>query len=220
MVYAIIAAGGIGSRFGADKPKQLTMLNGKSILWCTTKVFERVDRVSKIIVACPAEWLKECEKELEGIEKVCVTVGGKTRNETVMNAIDYIEENFGADEDTIVVTHDAVRPFVTDTMILESIDAAEKYGASVAAVAAVDTIIECKDGFIEHIPDRRKMFQVQTPQTFKALKLKELYSNLSEEEKETLTDCSKIFVLSGEKVAVIPGDRENIKITYKLDVRC
>lgn len=218
MIYAIIAAGGVGSRFGADKPKQLIEINGESILTHTAKIFEDIDEISKTVVACPPDWLGECTRELDGLDKVCVVEGGKTRNDTVMNAIDFISENFGIDSETIVVTHDAVRPFVTPEIILESIKAAEKYGASVAAVEAVDTIIECENGFVTHIPDRSKIYHVQTPQTFKAQKLRSLYSRLSESERAGLTDCSKIFVLNGEKVAVVKGDRANIKITYKSDI--
>ncbi len=219
MTYAIIAAGGIGSRFGADKPKQLTEIENESILMRTAKIFENIDEIEKVVVACPVEWISECQMQLSGLNKVCVISGGSTRNETVMNAIDFIEDKFGLSEDTIVVTHDAVRPFVTEKIILDSISAARKYGAGVAAIPAVDTVIECENGFVESIPDRRRMFQVQTPQTFGALKLRRLYSALSDEEKETLTDCSKIFVLSGEKVAVVEGDRANIKITYQSDIR-
>ncbi len=218
MTYAVIAAGGMGTRFGANKPKQLIEIDGESILMRTAKVFENIDKIEKTVVACPKEWIDECTRTLSGLEKVCVISGGETRNDTVMNAIDFIEENFGLDENTIVVTHDAVRPFVTERVILDSIDAAQKHGASVAAISAVDTIIECENGFITHIPDRSKMFQVQTPQTFSALKLRQLYRSLSDEEKETLTDCSKIFVLKNEKVAVIEGERKNIKITYQSDI--
>lgn len=219
MTYAIIAAGGIGSRFGADKPKQLIEIENESILMRTAKIFENIDEIEKVVVACPVEWISECQTQLSGLNKVCVISGGSTRNETVMNAIDFIEDKFGLSEDTIVVTHDAVRPFVTEKIILDSISAARKYGAGVAAIPAVDTVMECENGFVESIPDRRRMFQVQTPQTFGALKLRRLYSALSDEEKETLTDCSKIFVLSGEKVAVVEGDRANIKITYQSDIR-
>lgn len=219
MVYAIIAAGGMGTRFGANKPKQLVEIDGESILMRTAKIFENIDKIEKTVVACPKEWIEECKKTLDTLQKVCVISGGETRNDTVMNAIDFIEENFGLDEKTIVVTHDAVRPFVTKEVILESISAAEKFGASVAAISAVDTIIECENGFITNIPDRKKMFQTQTPQTFSAMKLRRLYEELSDSEKEILTDCSKIFILKNEKVAVVEGDRANIKITYQGDIK-
>ncbi|MDD6021511.1 MAG: D-ribitol-5-phosphate cytidylyltransferase [Acutalibacteraceae bacterium] len=219
MIYAIIAAGGIGARFGADKPKQLVGLGSESILTRTVKVFEKIDKIEKTVVACPEKWLKECRAQLAGLKKVCVISGGETRNETIMRGIDFIEESFGLDEKTLVVTHDAVRPYVTERLILDSIDAAERYGASVAAVEAVDTLIECENGFIENIPDRKKMFHVQTPQTFGALKLRRLYDDLTDEEKDSLTDCSKIFILRGEKVAVFKGDRANIKITYREDIQ-
>lgn len=215
MVYAIIAAGGLGTRFGADKPKQLVDIGGQSILRKTVSIFADMDIIAKTVVVCPKDWIKECENELTGLENICVIQGGQTRNETVMRALDFIIENYGTDENTIVVTHDAVRPFVTQKIISDSIDAAKKYGASVAAVPCIDTVIQAQDGFIQAVPDRSRMFCVQTPQTFLAEKLRRLYSELSEKEKEILTDCSGIFVLRGEKVALVDGAIENIKITYK-----
>lgn len=156
---------------------------------------------------------------LKDAEKTVVTSGGTTRNDTIMKAIDFIEETYGIDEKTIVVTHDGVRPFVTSELINECIVAAKENGASVAAVEAVDTMIISLDGkTVSEVPDRSKIYHVQTPQTFYALKLRRLYNSLTEEEKESLTDCSKIFLYKDEKVAIVKGDRRNIKITYQSDI--
>ncbi len=219
MVYAIIAAGGIGTRFGAGKPKQLVEIDGESILRKTAGVFESIERISKTVVACPPDWICECKEQLSDMEKVCVISGGDTRNDTVMRALEYIADNFGIDSSTIVVTHDAVRPFVTEKIITDSIEKAEIYGAAVAAVSAVDTIIECENGFVKNVPVRERMYHVQTPQTFSAQKLLHLYSKLSESEKSQMTDCSAIFVKFNEPVAIVEGDRANKKITYRDDVK-
>lgn len=218
MVYAVIAAGGIGSRFGADKPKQLLEIENESILRKTVGVFEKIEQIAAVVVACPSEWMSQCREELKDFEKVSVVCGGETRNDSVINAAEFIKDNFETDEKTIVVTHDAVRPFVSEKIILDSIDSAEKFGASVAAVEAVDTVIECQDGFIKRVPDRSKIFHVQTPQTFLLLKLLELYETLGDSEKAKLTDCSGIFVSRNERVAVVKGDRANKKITYREDI--
>lgn len=220
MTYAIIAAGGQGMRFGADIPKQFTLIDGIPILRLTVDRFEETAEIDKIIIACPEDFREMTEKILRGTAKTAITEGGATRNDTIMKAIDYIEETDGLDENTIIVTHDAVRPFVTSEIIRESIVSAEENGASVAAVEAVDTMIITEDGkTVSEVPDRSKIYHVQTPQTFRALKLRELYNSLTEEEKNSLTDCSKIFLYKNEKVAIIKGDRKNIKITYQSDVK-
>lgn len=219
MTYAIIAAGGQGMRFGADIPKQFTLIDSTPILRLTVDKFEETPEIDKIIIACPEEFTEMTKVILEGTSKTAITQGGETRNDTIMKAIDYIEKTDGLDESTIVVTHDAVRPFVTREIIADSIFSARENGASVAAVEAVDTMIITEDGkTVSEVPDRSKIYHVQTPQTFSAMKLRSLYNSLTEEEKATLTDCSKIFLYKNEKVAIIKGDRKNIKITYQSDV--
>lgn len=218
MAYALICAGGMGLRFGGNIPKQFIEIDGEPILLKTAKVFENVNEIEKIIVVCPGDFIPAAKEILSSLHKVCVTEGGRDRNLSVMNGIAYIEDNFSLDESTIVVTHDAVRPFVTEKMITDSIAAAEKYGASVAAVPCVDTIIEVENGNVTAVPDRSRMYNVQTPQTFFAKKLRDLYLSLSDEEKEVLTDCSRIYVSKGETVKVIEGDVRNIKITYSTDI--
>ena len=137
-----------------------------------------------------------------------------------MNSIAYIEEEGNLNEDTIIVTHDSVRPFVTQRILEENIRYAKEYGACDTAVAATDTIVCSEDNVvISDIPERRKMYQGQTPQTFKALKLRQLYEALSPKEKELLTDAAKIFVMKGEKVHIVDGEVFNIKITYPYDLR-
>ena len=146
--------------------------------------------------------------------------GGATRNETIMNSIAYIEEKFGLDEDTIIVTHDSVRPFVTSRIIEENIRYAKEVGACDTAMPATDTIVVSEDNdIISDIPERRKMYQGQTPQTFNAMKLRNLYNSLSDDEKNILTDAAKIFVMKGEKVHIVEGEVFNIKITYPYDLR-
>ena len=149
-----------------------------------------------------------------------VLEGGSTRNETIMNSVRYIEEQYGLDEDTVIVTHDSVRPFVTHRIIEENIRFASEYDACDTVIPATDTIVESVDGkIISDIPDRRKMYQGQTPQSFKALKLKTIYNALTPEEKDILTDAAKIFVLKGQKVHLVEGETFNIKITYPYDLQ-
>ena len=119
-----------------------------------------------------------------------------------------------------LVTHDSVRPFVTHRMIEENIQAAMACGACDTVIPATDTIVESKDHQnISCIPERSTMYLGQTPQSFKAKKLRDIYLNMTEEEKEILTDACKIMVLKGEQVRLVEGDVTNIKITYPSDIR-
>jgi 2-C-methyl-D-erythritol 4-phosphate cytidylyltransferase len=137
-----------------------------------------------------------------------------------MNAVKFIEENYEIDGESVIVTHDSVRPFLTHRIIEENIEFAGKYGACDTVVPATDTIVESADGeLISSIPNRECMFQGQTPQSFKILKLKELYNSLTDEEKEVLTDAAKIFVIKGENVYLVEGEVNNIKITYPYDLK-
>ncbi|HNS26306.1 MAG TPA: D-ribitol-5-phosphate cytidylyltransferase, partial [Methanobacteriaceae archaeon] len=149
-----------------------------------------------------------------------VIEGGNTRNETIMNAIYYIEDNYDIDAEAVLVTHDSVRPFVTHRIIKENIECALKYQACDTVIPATDTIVSSQDGVtIQDIPNRKVMYQGQTPQSFRILKLKELYHKLTDEERMVLTDAAKIFTLNQEKVYLVDGDVTNIKITYPYDLK-
>ncbi len=225
MVYGVILAGGVGSRMGGDKPKQYLNIKGKPIIVYTIEKFFSIPDFEKIIVLCPKQWVEHTknliEKNIAPVgERVCVIEGGETRNETIMNAIKFIENEGNLDEDTVIVTHDSVRPFVTHRIIKENISAALEYGACDTVFPSTDTIVESGDGkTISYIPDRSKMYQGQTPQSFKALKLKNMYNSLSDDEKKILTDAAKIFVMKGEQVALVEGATFNLKITYPYDLR-
>lgn len=226
MIYGVVLAGGVGSRMGdVGKPKQYLLIGDKPILIHTLEKFYIQSEFEKVLVLCPQEWLTHTKNLIkkyitDTAERIVVLAGGETRNETIMNAIDYIEGQGNLDEETIIVTHDSVRPFVTQRILEDNIRYAKEYGACDTAVAATDTIVCSEDNkIISEIPERRKMYQGQTPQTFKALKLKNLYHALSPEEKELLTDAAKIFVMKGEKVHIVDGEVFNIKITYPYDLR-
>jgi 4-diphosphocytidyl-2-methyl-D-erithritol synthase len=224
VIYAVILAGGSGERMGnVDKPKQYLLLNGKPIIIHTIEKFYINPRFERIIVLCPKNWIIHTKnlimKYLPDYDRVDVIEGGSTRNETIMNAINYIEDIYVLDEDTIIVTHDSVRPFVTYRIIEENIDSAIKYGACDTVITASDTIVESADGnVISSIPDRKKMYQGQTPQSFKAMKLRKAFNSLTFEEKEVLTDAAKILVTKGESVHLVNGEVFNTKITYSYDL--
>lgn len=225
MIYGVILAGGIGNRMGnTEKPKQYLKIGDKPIIVHTAEKFYIYPQFDKVLILCPEQWVgytqNLMEKYLGRTEKIVVLQGGETRNDTIMNAISYIEEIGSLNENTIIVTHDAVRPFVTHRIIKENIKFAQETGACDTVIPATDTIVESIDHeIISHIPERANMYQGQTPQSFKALKLKQLYKKMEEKQKAILTDAAKIFSLNGEKVHLVQGEVFNIKITYPYDLK-
>lgn len=223
MIYAAILAGGIGSRMASEKPKQYINIGGKPIILHTIEKFCLCSEFEEILILCPKDWIEYTKgliaKHISPSDRIKVIEGGNTRNETIQNAISYIEASGNLDEDTVIVTHDAVRPFVTYRIIKDNIEAAVNYGACDTVVPATDTIVASEDGdIISAIPDRAKLYQGQTPQSFNALKLQKLYRSLTEDEKDILTDAAKIFVIKGEPVKLVKGETYNVKITYPYDL--
>ena len=225
MVFSVILAGGTGNRMGnTDKPKQFLTIKDKPIIIHTIEKFLSQPKFEKIIVLTPQMWIDHTNhiisKYIGECEKVVVIAGGDTRNETIMNSVAYIEKNYTLDDDTIIVTHDSVRPFVTHRIIEDNIKVAEIYGACDTVIPATDTIVESVDSnIISAIPERKNMYQGQTPQSFKAKKLRDIYLSLTDKERDILTDAAKILVMKGHDVHLVTGETYNIKITYPYDLK-
>ncbi len=225
VIYAEILAGGKGTRMGnVNLPKQFLSLQNRPIVVHTLEKFLVHDRFEKILVVVPHEWMNHAQdvihRHIGSDDRVVVVEGGMDRNGSIMSGIRFIEQNYGINDDDIVVTHDSVRPFVTHRIIEENIDYAIQFGAVDTAVPAFDTIIQSNDGqVISDIPIRSTMFQGQTPQSFNIKKLVNLYQKLSDAQKQILTDACKIFSLSGEPVYIVRGEVFNIKITTPYDLR-
>lgn len=224
-VYGEILAGGKGTRMGnTEKPKQFLNLGNKPILIHTLEQFLLNPVFVKILVLCPQEWIaysKDIIKKYLGEQdRVVLIKGGSSRNETIINGCRFIEQEYGLQEDDVIVTHDAVRPFVNQRILRDNIEAAQKYGAVDTVIEATDTIVASVDGeVITDIPLRKQMYQGQTPQSFRIRDLMELYHSLSPEEKEILTDACKIFVINGRKVQLVKGEVYNMKITTLHDFK-
>ncbi len=224
MIYGVILAGGIGSRMGnKEKPKQYINIGDKPIIVHTIEKFCLCSEFQEIIILCPKDWIEYTKglvrKYVSETDRIAVIEGGGTRNETIMNAIAYIEETGTLDDNTVIVTHDAVRPFVTYRIIKENIEAAMRWGACDTVIPATDTIVESQNGkVISDIPNRAVLYQGQTPQSFKAVMLRDLYNSLTDEEKDVLTDAAKICVIKDRKVQLVRGENSNVKITYPYDL--
>ena len=219
MVYAAILAGGSGMRMGGSMPKQFLSVGDIPIIIRSIQVFIDSGSVDRIFVAVSEDYYDYTTELIEkyiGKKNITVVVGGKNRNGTLLNVLREIEN---ISDNDVILTHDAVRPFIDKRIIDENIKAAIEYGACNTVVPAVDTILRSSDGkFIESVPVRSEIFHAQTPQSFNALKLLELYEKLNDDEMEKFTDSCSVFLAAGEKVFLVTGDRNNIKLTYPEDM--
>ncbi|MBC2041719.1 2-C-methyl-D-erythritol 4-phosphate cytidylyltransferase [Listeria welshimeri] len=224
MIYAQILAGGKGTRMGnVSMPKQFLPLNGKPIIVHTVEKFILNTRFDKIIISSPKEWMNHAEDNIKKYisdDRIVVIEGGEDRNETIMNGIRFVEKTYGLNDDDVIITHDAVRPFLTHRIIEENIEAALETGAVDTVIEALDTIVESSNhDFITDIPVRDHMYQGQTPQSFNMKKVYNYYQNLTTEKKQILTDACKICLLAGDHVKLVKGEIFNIKITTPYDLK-
>lgn len=228
MIFGSILAGGIGSRMNiVDMPKQFLLLGDKPIIIHTLQKMLLCQKFEYIYMGIHKDWIIYMQDLInkyilneENKKRIILVPGGADRNETIMNIIHGIEEKFGESEENIIVTHDAVRPFITSRIIEDNINFAIKYGACDTVVPAIDTIVVSNDNEkISDIPNRKLMYQGQTPQSFKISLLKKLYNELSQEEKEILTDACKICVVKNHPVYLVEGEISNLKITTPSDYK-
>ncbi len=224
MNFAGILAGGTGQRMGkTDLPKQFLMLGEKPIIIHTIEQFLISPKIEKIIVGTPDGWINYTQdiiKKYCPSDKIVVIKGGATRNETIMNIGNYIKDNYNTDEETILITHDAVRPFITQRIIMDNISVCKEYGACDTVIPSADTIVESKDGkVLTNIPLRDHLYLGQTPQSFKLEEFIKTNNSLSTEEKEILTDAAKVYILKNKPVGLVKGENYNIKITTKHDLK-
>ena len=225
MIFGALLAGGVGSRMNIESmPKQFLPLGSKPVFVHTLQKFQMVSRFDAIYVGVHKDWLdfaRESAAEASlGSVPVHIVAGGEDRNGTIMSIIAGIEERYGAVDDAVIVTHDSVRPFVKVSTIEANISALADCDACDTVIPATDTIVESDKGlFIDSIPERRRMFQGQTPQSFRIGALKEVYGRLSEDDRRILTDACKMFVMANRPVKLVEGDVTNIKLTMVMDYK-
>ena len=211
MICAAMLAGGIGTRLKQGIPKQFVKINNKPILVHSIEIFLKV-----------VEYINKTKELMEDYfpqnDKIVVIEGGTTRNGTILNSIQYMK-NQNCENDSILVTHDASRIFVTEALIKDSIKYAIEVGASSPVIPAIDVIFESKEeGKLTNIPLRKNLYHSQTPQSFNIDKFLEIYEDLSEDEITKLDEAMMLFHLRDAEVKLFPGDNGNFKITRPFDI--
>jgi len=212
-VTAIIAAGGRGARLGGARPKQLLMLGGRPILQRSVDAFVASDRVTDLVVALPAELAADPPLYLRSRSKrIEIVAGGERRQDSVAKAFARVSSL--AD---LVVIHDAARPFVSDTLIQRTIDAAAEHGAAITALAATDTVKrgDARRVIIDTLP-RSEIFLAQTPQAFRTNVLRDALALAATG--GDVTDEAMLAERAGHHVRLVDGDPRNLKITTADDL--
>ena len=222
MVYAVILAGGSGTRMGTEVPKQFLNICSRPVIIRSADAFLDSGLCDYIIITVPAEFMdytRSLVKEYRPDDDIDVIAGGQNRNSSLLNALEFIKRNKPYDGDTVVLTHDAVRPFINKRIIEDNIKAVREFGGCNTVVKCVDTVLFSDDGkFISSVPERKKLYNAQTPQSFNFTQLLNIYEKMTDGEKENMTDACSVFLKYGKKVALVDGDHNNIKITYKSDI--
>jgi len=216
-VSVIIPAGGSGSRIKSKKAKQYLSLDQIPILIHTLIVFERMKMINEMILVVPEKDLFYIQKELLPPYKLSkiksVVAGGKERQDSVKNGLNEI-----SDKTDIVVIHDAVRPFIHEKIISAVVSEAKITGAATAGVMSKDTIkIIMRNNLIAETIPRDNVWLTQTPQAFKYKILKKAYEK-AHKDKYHATDDASLLERIGQKVKMVEGSYENIKITTPEDI--
>ncbi len=203
--FALIVAGGSGSRMNNAVPKQFIEINDRPVLMHTFDAFFNFDSKLEFILVLPKDqvtaWNALCQKHRFKTEHK-ITFGGETRFQSVKNGLDLISD------DGIVFIHDGVRPLVSAKTLKNCFEKAAEKGNALPVVPVTESV-RFADGSENHPVDRSKYFLVQTPQTFQT---RQLAKN------DSFTDDATVLESRGETIHLVEGNRENIKITYPDDL--
>lgn len=212
----IVAAAGASSRFGGKVKKQFAAIDGRAVFLRSLELFINREDVLETFLAVSPEDLDFVKTKFGanlGFMGVKILKGGAERYQTVQQCLAAVSP-----EAKFIAIHDAVRPCLTAERISEVFSAARKHGAALLAAEVTATLKRVgRDHFIEQTVERNHLYQAQTPQVFKADLIRDAYRKLPAG--KNITDDAQVAELAGYKVAVVPGDISNIKITAPADLK-
>jgi 2-C-methyl-D-erythritol 4-phosphate cytidylyltransferase len=211
--YALIVAGGSGSRMGGAVPKQFLLLKGKPVLMHTIRAFYHSEARPQIVVVLHpdfhAYWQQLCKTHGFNIPHLLVN-GGETRFHSVKNGLDSINDSV----DSLIAIHDAVRPLTSEQIINNSYRYAAIHGNAITSVKSRDSVRQLKDGVSGSLI-RDEIYLVQTPQTFRSSQIKKAYL---QPYSFAFTDDASVAEAAGFTINLTEGSYNNIKITFPEDI--
>jgi len=209
--YAVIVAGGTGSRMGGDLPKQFMLLKDKPILYYSLKTFLDAFDDLRVILVLPPAFTDEGEEIIDAYfdkDRIRITGGGDTRFQSVKNGLNLI------DEECIVFVHDAARCLVSVDLVRRCYETAFSFGSAIPVILPRDSVRLIEEEGSQAI-DREKVMLVQTPQTFHSKILLPAYQI---DFKDRFTDEATVAEAYGLKLSIVEGEETNIKITKPVDL--
>lgn len=211
-IFVVIVAGGQGARMGMALPKQFLEINGKPILYHTIAAFAEALPQAQIVLVLPEAEISKLQMVLQHFAQrieLSVVIGGNTRYDSVKNGLK------GLPEDSIILVHDGVRPFISQRIIQNCIETAINTGSAIPAIKVVDSMrVLSASG---SSPINRDMLRIiQTPQTFKG---KILLPAFAQDYQSNFTDEATVVENMGHKITLVEGDKNNIKITVPEDLQ-
>lgn len=213
--YAIIVAGGVGSRSGDSLPKQFHELCGHPMLWWTLKTFHDENPETQLIVVMHADFINFW-KEIAGYDcpPHTLTAGGASRKDSVAAGLALIPDSAIG----LVAVHDAARPLASHRLINDGWKEAAIHGAVIPGVPVSDSLREGTPNENRSV-DRSRFFAVQTPQVFGISLLKDAFRKAEIAGDRVFTDDASVAEYAGHKIYIYDGDPVNIKVTYPADFR-
>ena len=222
MNIALIFAGGSGNRMGAAIPKQFLKINGVPILVHTMRLFERHSEIDRMYLAVPQHFIAKAQElvveySLRKTQKIIA--GGDSAQDTIYRLLrEAADEN---PEDSVVLLHDGVRPFIPMELITRSIEAVKQYGSAVTCIPSYETVIVSRDGEnVGDVPYRRETYTAQAPQSFRLKDILDAHEQIRRrpEGYENMVDACTILRTLDRPVHMVRGNRGNLKITTPEDV--
>ena len=222
MNYALIFAGGVGSRMNSKAlPKQFLEIHGKPIIIHTIEHFEKHSEIDAICVVCLSEWqehLKDLLKKFN-IKKVSLIVeGGKTALDSQYNGLCAVNATCNCSSEDIVLIHDGVRPLISKDLISDCIATVKEKGSAVTVSPAIETIIKtnAENEIAETIP-RAECSLARAPQAFKLQDILGVHNLSIKQGKRDFIDSTSMMLYYGYTVCTVEGPAENIKVTTPSD---
>ena len=214
---AVIVAGGSGSRFGSETPKQFFSLAGRPLLAHTLARFESCSAVSRIVLVLPRADFQSAHRLMEpyaGAKPTEIVPGGDSRQQSVKEGLSCLDPR----PDDLVAVHDGARPFADPELIERVIDASAQYGGAIAAIPVVETLKEVSTAMaIERTVDRERYYRAQTPQCFRYALLAEAFES-AKKDGFVGTDEAALVERLGATIHVVVGSERNIKVTTPEDM--